>query len=72
MTVVQLRSKVLPRSKSAHENASDDFRDDVLEYGGILYESLRRRRDFGSAVDRVREREVRHQKRLDRDVETDF
>ena len=58
------------RSNASSESASENLRDDVLEYGAALYETLRRRRDFGTASERVREREVR-QKRSMREVETD-
>lgn len=51
------------RNKPAQGDVSDEFRDDVLEYGGMLYESLRRRRDFDTAGDQPRAREVRYQKR---------
>lgn len=45
-TVVALRANQLRRSKPALPNPSGEFREDVLTYGSIVYEGLKKRRDF--------------------------
>jgi hypothetical protein len=45
-TVVELRAGQLRRNKPTSQRAVDEFRDDVLTYGSVVYEALKRRRDF--------------------------
>lgn len=45
-TLVNLREAQLQRSKAAEQRALEEFREDVVTYGGVLYESLKKRRDF--------------------------
>lgn len=63
-TVAHLRSPVPRRNRAVREVNNEDFRDDVVRYGVLLYESLRQRRDF----DGVREHDGRRKAvRLDSD-----
>lgn len=48
------------RSKHMQQDESDDFREDVITYGAILYDVLKKRQDFGS----VRVRDNSNQRRL--------
>jgi hypothetical protein len=45
-TVVELRGEQLRRSKPTQPRVVENFRDDVVTYGGVLYDVLRRRKDF--------------------------
>ena len=45
-TVVSLRTSQLRRNKSETPTAIGEFREDVLTYSSIVYEALRKRRDF--------------------------
>lgn len=49
-TLVKLRGARLQRSKPEPQRGCEEFRDDVVTYGGVLYESLRLRRDFHVAA----------------------
>jgi hypothetical protein len=62
-TVVQLRAGSLRRNNPASRKAADEFRGDVLAYGEILYDSLRKRRDF--AVSGAGERASHRQKKAE-------
>lgn len=71
-TVVQLmRAKPLPQSNPSNETVTDDFRQDVIAYGALLYDVLKKRRDF-STIEAGATRSGRFQRVRDKGIETDF
>lgn len=45
-TVVALRANQLRRNKPDAPSPVGEFREDVLTYGAMVYDSLKKRRDF--------------------------
>jgi len=62
-SVVELRTgATLRRVRHSHQSDTEDFRDDVLTYGGLIYESLRMRRDLDASDADVDKKIRRRQK----------
>jgi hypothetical protein len=66
--VVELRTKVLRRSKPDPQSRTDEFRGDVIAYGAVLYDALRKRRDF--SVSGISEDRSLRRKKVDFETDT--
>lgn len=45
-TVTQLRTPMSRRNRPTPTTVREEFREDVIAYGALLYDSLRQRQDF--------------------------
>lgn len=45
-TVTQLRTPMSRRNRPTQATVREEFREDVIAYGALLYDSLRQRQDF--------------------------